>query len=148
MPSRTRGSIVDTVSLQEYPFMFEPKLRDSITTKFARQAIIGRRLPRTFWVGAGESGVSLDVYLLGNPDAQNTVQGIKALADPQDDIGAPHPVFVNVGGLYTGLSFVLVAAETDFVVFEWTDDMTPREAKMKLRFLQLAPSSTYSGAGK
>lgn len=146
--ARKRGSLVDTVSLQEYPFMFEPKLKDQMTTKFARQNVIGRRLPRTYWVGAGDSGIDLDVYLLGNPDTVTTVQGIKALADPQDDTGAPHPLYVNVGGLYTGLSFVLYATETDYVVFEWSDDMTPREAKMKLKLFQLAPNSQYSGAGK
>jgi len=148
LPERKRGSIVDSISLQEYPFTYEPRLRDTCATKYARQAVIGNRLPRTFWVGAGEAGVDLEIFLLGNPDTVTITQGIKELCEPQDDTGAPHPLYINVGGLYTGLSFVLVTAETEYEVFEWTDDMTPREARMRVRFYQLAPNSNYTGAGK
>lgn len=145
---RKRGSIVDSVSLQEYPFMFEPKLRDRMATRFARQSVIGRRLPLTFWIGSGDSAIDLEVFLLGNPDTVNVVNGIKALAEPQDDTGAPHPLYVNVGNLYTGIAFVLFESETDFEVYEYTDDMTPREARMRLKLFQLAPNSKYTGAGK
>jgi hypothetical protein len=147
---RKNGSLVDSITLEEFPFQYEPVVKDKETTGFAKQAILGHRLPRLLWVGNGSSQVSLDVFLLGGAiynDVKHRVQLLKNLSKPQADIGAPHPVYINVGGIYTGRKFVLVDVQTAYTRFELGEGRAPDEATVKLVLEELPANKRYTGTG-
>jgi hypothetical protein len=61
---RKRGSLTDSVTLQELPFQYEPTVDIKNSTNYAEQKIMGRRLSNRQWVGSGKGDVSIDFTLV------------------------------------------------------------------------------------
>lgn len=143
MAQRNRGSIVDTITLAEVMFQYEPKMKVKDTTKYAEQHVIGRRLPNRTWVGGGNTAVELDITLSdgGNVSSDTLIAQIRAFTVPQTDINAPHPVYINIGETYVGRQFILIEAETVFSTLAYADTMDTRDAKMKLKFEEVDPNN-------
>lgn len=149
MAARIRGSVFDTITLEEFPFLLEPKLKEKSTTTFGKQHIIGHRLPDYNWVGNGESHVELDVYIIrsSGADTKDTILNLKSLTLSKDDLGAPHPVYLNVGEMFAGKKFVMVDFESEIVTFDYDDAMHPAEAKLKMKFEEIPLDGNFSGTG-
>lgn len=146
--ARIRGSLTDVITLQEFDFQFEPRVREKNTTKFAKQNIIGQRLPSYSWVGGGESDVEVDIFLLGTAasiaaagssdlSALEKLQNFKNFLLAQEDTAAPHPVYINVGSIFTGHVYVMVHCDVEYMTYAYTDDMDPNEIKAKLKFEEI-----------
>lgn len=217
---RQRGSLVDAVTLTEYPFQFEPsEHEDHDTTAFGEHHVVGHRLSGYHWVGGGKADVSMTIHLVcgantdlgapkpgdvgnyrmaqlasyqkqilvdtGGTNADGTkkmqyiknpqpvpkldsvaeaqaslkakkmlenkkvllqVKAFKALMDPQEDIGAPHPLLINMGGLYTGIQFLLVDLKTTYISRNYKT-LEPYEVELKLKLHALGTNAKYSGSG-
>lgn len=144
MAQRNRGSVVDSVTLAEVVFQYEPKVKTKDTTKYASQHVIGRRLPNQTWVGGGESNVELDITFSdgGSVSTDDLMDQLIAFTEPQPDINAPHPVYINVGDTYLGKQYILVDAERVYTTFAYADTMQTRDAKMKLKFTEITPANS------
>jgi len=217
---RKHGSLIDVITLAQFPFQFEPFThKDKCTTHFGEKLIVGQRTAGFHWVGGGKDDVELDIYLVGaaytnpgtptpgdigavragalsgysywlqvptggvNPDGSpqmtmvknlqpppalsdsdaaknritadrvsannavlNQIAAFKGLIRPQDDIGAPHPLFINIGGLYTGIQFLLEDLEVTYISRN-LDSLVPYEASIKLKLAALGDATKYSGSG-
>lgn len=217
---RQRGSLVDAITLAEFPFQFEPEVhKDKDSNTLGEHHIVGHRLPNYHWVGGGKSELELDLYLLSaamtnfsspKPDevgafrmaqlgdyqrmilvdtGENNADGsakmkwvknpepppkvdsvgiakrkireakqqanrgvmqqiadLKKFCDPQDDIGAPHPVLINLGGLYTGIQWLVSDVETTYLSRN-LETLEPYEAQIKLKLVRLAENAKYTGTG-
>lgn len=143
---RIRGSLTDVITLESFVFDYEPKVADKARTGYARQEVFGQRLANVFWIGQGASAVDLEIFLLGSVDTLSQIEAFKALLEPQDDIGAPHPLYINVGGMYVGKQYVLCDVEVRPTVFTYSNDMSPQEAFMSLK-LEEIPIGNYAGIG-
>lgn len=141
---RARGSLFDTISFTEIVFLLEPKTKEKSTTTYGKQHVVGHRIPDYVWVGNGESHVELDAYILRseNNEPNEVLAKFKALLEPQDDTGAPHPVYINVGQQYIGKQYVLVDFESETVTYDFDDTMKPMELKIKLKLEQLPAANT------
>jgi hypothetical protein len=146
--TRKRGSLTDVITLKSYSFYYEPSVRDTEQTGYASRAIIGNRLPSKLWVGKGESVVGLEVFLLDQSTMQTQLDNFRNLVQPQTDIGAPHPVYLNIGGMFSGRWFVLEEFINDPVNFKWDDTMTPYECRIKLKFCEIPVNKNYVGTGE
>jgi phage protein U len=147
MAERKRGSLIDVVTLTELPFWYEPKVRSRDKTGYANQFVIGNRLASKQWIGQGENEIRLDIYLLDQETMLTQLDNFRNLMLPQDDIGAPHPVYIIVGGLYVGRWFVLEDMETDPEGFQYSDLMTPYEVQMRLKLCEIPVNQSFTGAG-
>lgn len=143
--ARKRGSLVDAITLTEFLFQFEPKVSEKNSTQYAKQFVIGKRLPQVSWIGGGEADVELDIFLLGTETALGKVQDFKNFLLAQTDSAAPHPVFINVGDMYVGHVFLMTHCEVDPVTYEYADSMRPNEVKLKMKFTEF-DDNTLSGA--
>lgn len=137
MAQRNRGSVVDTVTLVETLFQYEPKLKEKTSSKFSQQHVVGRRLANTNWVGAGETIIEIDIYLRGVSTVESLIAQLVQFTEPQQDTGAPHPVYINVGDTYVGRQFVMTDIEPDTVTYEYADSMRIAESKVKMKFTEI-----------
>jgi hypothetical protein len=144
---RKRGSLIDVVNLVEYPFWYEPNVRGREVTTYADQFILGNRLPSKQWLGKGGSEIRLDIFLLDQTTMLSQLEAFRSLLLPQDDIGAPHPVYIVVGGMYPGRWFVLEHMEVDPEGYQYGEDMTPYEVRMRLKLCEIPTNITYTGTG-
>ena len=146
-----RGSLTDAINLKDYPFFYEPKMRDCEKTGFAKREVFGNRLPSVLWIGQGGSDVTLDVYLLNSqsgPTVQDQIKAFKKLLETQDDIGAPHPLFINMGGMYVNRQYVLCQIDSEYLGFDLDASMAPYEAVVKMALCEIPKSGSYAGTGK
>lgn len=81
-----------------------------------------------------------------NKSVMRQLGDLKKLLDPKDDIGAPHPVLINMGGLYTGKQFLLVEVDASYISRN-LETQEPYEAQVRLKLHQLGENAKYSGAG-
>jgi hypothetical protein len=144
---RKRGSLTDSVNLLDYPFVYEPAIKDKEITTFGFREVLGNRLPNTLWVGQGSCSLDLEVFLLGVNSTLSRIQDFKSLLDSQDDIGAPHPLFVNIGSIYVGRLFVLTEVEAQYVGLSYDDSLTPFEVVLKLKLVEISKGPNFAGTG-
>lgn len=132
---RERGSLVDTITLVEVVFQYEPKIKAKDETKYASQAVVGRRLPLRSYVGGGNRAVDLDVTLSpgGYYTADDWIAQLERLAAPQKDTGAPHPLYINVGDKFVGRRFILTEVDTRYEVLSYADAMDTQDAMVRLK---------------
>ncbi len=209
--TRKRGSITDTITLDEVPFQYEPVTEFKQSTNYGSQKIIGRRLVNRVWVGTGAGDLTISFTLVGvahtqlnptasevgqyrynqavkdnlnqrkqiwvpdkvdgaghvivrghyeanpnynpkmiddgsgnlvenpnyvnpvstvddtqknlsiqkqqdNAKAQNLLDRFLQFLEPQPDTGAPHPIYVNMGGAYKGRKFIVTEAKHQITV--------------------------------
>lgn len=81
-----------------------------------------------------------------NKAVMKQIADIRSLLEPKDDIGAPHPVLINMGGLYTGKQFLLTEVDTTYLARN-LETMEPYEAQIKMKFHMLGENAKYSGSG-
>lgn len=144
---RSRGSLTDVVTLVDYPFYYDPTIKNVEKTGYASRDIIGNRLPSKLWIGQGSGDVDLEAFLLDMSTMQTQLDNFRNLCIPQDDIGAPHPVYVNVGGMFVGRWFVLCALENVVTGLTYDNNMIPYEARLKFKLEEMPVNPNYVGTG-
>ena len=76
---------------------------------------------------------------------KNRILALNSLLDPQGDTGAPHPVWVNMGGMYTGRRFLVNKVKVDVTVTNY-NTLEPTEAHVSLQLIEIAaPTSLSTG---
>lgn len=144
---RKRGSLTDVVTLIDYPFFYDPTIKNVEKTGYASREIIGNRLPSKLWIGNGSGEVELEVFLLDVSTMQTQLDNFRSLCLPQADIGAPHPVYVNVGSMFVGRWFVLCSLEDLVTGLTYDSNMTPYEARLKFKLEEIPVNKAYVGTG-
>jgi hypothetical protein len=71
-----------------------------------------------------------------NASVLNQIRILKNLSEPQEDTGTPHPVYLNIGGIYAGRKFLLEDVDSDVETHNYFT-MEPTEATVKLKFVEI-----------
>lgn len=74
------------------------------------------------------------------------INSFKGLLEPKTDLGAPHPVYISMGGLYTGIQFVIESLKVTYISRN-LGTLVPYEASLRLKLIALGDASKYAGSG-
>lgn len=71
-----------------------------------------------------------------NASVLNQIRILKNMSEPQEDTGTPHPLYLNIGGIYAGRKFLLEDVDADVETHNYFT-MQPTEATVKLKFVEI-----------
>ena len=77
-----------------------------------------------------------DAKKKANRSVLTQIELLMNLKDPQEDTGAPHPVYLNIGGVYAGRKFLVTVVHPDYETHN-NFTMEPTEATVRLKFMEI-----------